>query len=140
MAAKYETKQRTTLLAFFAAHPDEAIPVSTITDTLSSSGISQASVYRNLALLESEGMIQRVAKEGTREAYFRYLKAEGCKQHLHLSCTKCGKTFHLDLPSTENLIASVQNDANFEVDSSSTILYGICSSCKKRVYLPKSEN
>ena len=131
MAAKYETKQRSILLAFFAAHPDESIPVSSITAALSSSGISQASVYRNLSLLENDGIIQRVAKEGFREASFRYLKAEGCRKHLHLSCTKCGRTFHLDLPSTENLIASVKNDARFEIDSSSTVLYGICSYCRK---------
>ena len=130
MAGKYDTKPRQLLQAFFAAHPDEAIPVSTIAAWLSSYGISQSSVYRNLSVMENEGTIRKVAKEGFREAAYRYLKAQRCGHMLHLSCIKCGKTYHLDLPSSENLISSVQNDAQFEIDSSSTVLYGICANCK----------
>lgn len=130
MAIKYETKQRHLLMAFFASHPDEAIPVSAIASALAESGVSRASIYRNLSILESEGIVRKVAKEGFREASYRYLNAARCRQHLHLACTKCGKTYHLDLPATERLINSVQNDAQFEIDSSSTVLYGICSSCK----------
>ncbi len=130
MAAKYETKQRHLLMAFFASHPDEAVPVSIIASTLADAGVSKASIYRNLSILENEGVIRKEAKGGFREASYRYLKAARCRQHLHLACTKCGKTFHLDLPATERLINSVQNDAQFEIDSTSTVLYGICSSCK----------
>ncbi len=130
MATKYKTKQRHLLMAFFASHPDEAIPVSAIISSLAGSGVSKASVYRNLSFLENDGMIQKVAKEGFREASYRYLKAARCRQHLHLVCTKCGKTYHMDLPASERLISSVQNDAQFEIDSSSTVLYGICATCK----------
>lgn len=130
MAVKYETKQRYLLMAFFASHPDEAVPVSTIASTLADAGVSKASIYRNLSFLEKEGVIRKEAKEGFRGASYRYLKAARCREHMHLACIKCGKTFHLDPPATEELINSVKNVAQFDIDSTSTVLYGICSSCK----------
>lgn len=129
MATKYETKARKLLQAYFASHPDTSIPISQIINDLALYRISKASVYRNLSLLEQDGTLQKVAKEGSREGAYRYLKAGRCKEHLHLSCIRCGKTIHLDLPTTTSLITIIQNESSFHVDCTSSVIYGLCSSC-----------
>ena len=39
--------------------------------------------------------MRRSAKSGSHEAFYQYLDAKGCKGALHMSCVKCGKTFHM---------------------------------------------
>ncbi|MBQ2580718.1 MAG: hypothetical protein II574_03720, partial [Ruminococcus sp.] len=75
--------------------------------------------------------LQRVTKGGSRRVYYRYKAADHCKEHIHLSCSKCGKTFHMDLPATNSLIDNVKKDSDFEIDRTETVLYGVCGSCKK---------
>ena len=39
--------------------------------------------------------MRRSAKIGSHKAFYQYLDAKGCKGALHMSCVKCGKTFHM---------------------------------------------
>ena len=128
----YATKQRKLLMAFLEEHPDELFSVKEIATALAHEGISQSAVYRNVADMEEEGKLQRVTKDGTRTIYYRYADDEECKKHLHLSCYKCGKTYHMEEPVTDELIRAVARNSDFEVDSQSTVLYGVCRSCKTR--------
>ena len=127
----YTTKQRTVLLDFLQSHGDEVFSADQIAESLNGENISISAIYRNLSALESEGKLQRVTKGGSRRVYFRYKAADHCKEHIHLSCSKCGKTFHMDLPATNSLIDNVKKDSDFEIDRTETVLYGVCGSCKK---------
>ena len=53
----------------------------------------------HIDLLETEEKVRRSSKSGTREVYYQYLDAESCKGALHMSCIKCGKTFHMIEPA-----------------------------------------
>jgi len=130
--AQYATKQRGALLAFLSDHADTPLTAKAIAEALSPEGVSLSAVYRNLAELEKEGRLQRITKDGSRQVYYRFTDAEGCRSHLHLSCFKCGKTFHMEAPVTEELLHTVAQGAHFDVDSSATILYGICEACQKQ--------
>ena len=127
----YTTKQRTLLLELLRSHADETLSAEEIAKMLGSEGVSISAIYRNLAALESEGKLQRVNKGGSRRVYYRYKAADHCKEHIHLSCSKCGKTFHMNLPATNSLIDNVKKDSDFEIDRTETVLYGVCGSCKK---------
>ena len=127
----YTTKQRTLLLDFLREHADETLSAEQIAKQLESESVSISAIYRNLSALESEGKLQRVTKGGSRRVYYRYKVADHCKEHIHLSCSKCGKTFHMDLPATNSLIDNVKKDSDFEIDRTETVLYGVCGSCKK---------
>ena len=129
---KYQTKQRKTLLEYLARHADETLSGKQIADALQDDNISLSAVYRNLAELEEEGKVHRISKEGSRKVYFRYEDAD-CKSHLHLSCRKCGKTYHLDAAETDCLISSVAQSSRFAVDTSDTVLYGVCADCQYRL-------
>ena len=127
----YQTKQRKALLGFLQAHADEALTADQIADALSAEGVSRSAVYRNLAALAAEGAVQRVSRSGTRRLFYRYTGAEACRAHLHLSCSSCGRTFHVDVPATNTIIERIRRDADFRIDSSSTVLYGVCADCRK---------
>lgn len=127
---QYSTRQRKALLAYLHAHPDESFSARQIADALESEGVSLSAVYRNLAALEAQGMIRRAAKDGGHEVFYRFTQADACKQHLHLSCSRCGKTFHMDVPATDTLVEQVAESADFQVDRSSTVLYGVCGDCR----------
>lgn len=127
----YSTKQRTVLLDFLKKHADEVFSADRIADDLKDEGISLSAIYRNLSALEAEGKVQRVTKGGSRKTFYRYKAADECKEHIHLSCSKCGKTYHMPLPATNTLIDNVKQNTDFEIDRTETVLYGVCGECKK---------
>lgn len=126
---QYSTRQRKALLQYLHAHPDEDFSARQIADALEPEDVSLSAVYRNLAALETQGMIRRAPKDGGHEVFYRFTQADACKQHLHLSCSQCGRTFHMDVPATDSLVEQVEETAGFQVDRSSTVLYGVCGAC-----------
>ena len=128
---KYETNQRKQLLAFLREHADETFSAAQLAVRMAGEGISRSAVYRNLADLEADGLIRRVAQSGSKRSCYRYLGAAECKDHLHLSCSRCGAIYHMDHPATHSLIDSVMQDSDFAVDSGATVLYGVCARCRK---------
>lgn len=128
--AKYVTRQRRAMQQFLAAHPDEMLSARQIAQKLDGGPISVSAVYRNLSEMEQEGVIRRVSRTGSREAFFQYLEAEPCRGCLHLSCKKCGKTYHMGETGAEELIRAVTRNEHFALDKSETVLYGICGACQ----------
>ena len=127
---KYETRQRKVLLSLLCNNADRPLALCDIKKMLDGDSISQSAIYRNLSELEKEGKIQRLTIGGNKKVYYRYTEAKGCERHIHLSCSKCGKTFHMDIPSTNNLVNDVLSKSDFTVDRANTVLYGVCSNCR----------
>ena len=130
--SKYMTKQRKALLAFLSAHADVELTAKQMEQALSEQGISISAVYRNLAELEKEGKVRRSSKSGSREVYYLYTDGSECRDCLHLSCEKCGKTYHMSMEGAKTLIDALAQSDEFTVDKSNTVLYGVCKSCKKK--------
>lgn len=128
MMSKYMTRQRKALLGFLGAHTDELLSAREIADALD---ISLSAVYRNLAALENEGVLRRGGVNGVREATYQYIGAETCRDCLHLSCTKCGRTFHMSASGAERLQRDALRSDEFRIDRSETVLYGVCRECRK---------
>ncbi len=129
--AKYMTKQRKLLLDYLSEHADETLPTSHLVTGLSEKGISASAIYRNLADLEQDGKVKRSTKPGSQELYYRYVGAESCRDHLHLSCLRCGKTVHMEESETEDLARRLAANRGFALDRGDTVLYGICADCQK---------
>ncbi|HCA04631.1 MAG TPA: hypothetical protein DEO32_01905 [Ruminococcaceae bacterium] len=128
---KYMTKQRKTLLSFLSAHADEELSARQIAETLNDESISISAVYRNLAALEQEGKIRRCSKSGSREVFYQYTDCTSCKDCLHLSCEKCGKTYHMNTPDAERLVRALAQNDEFSIDKTATVLYGVCRDCRE---------
>lgn len=128
---KYMTKQRKVLLNYFSRHAHEALSAKEIAEALGDEQISASAVYRNLAALEEDGLLKRVSKPGSHEAFFQYTNISGCYEKLHLSCKRCGKMFHMNSSGAELLIRTIAEKEGFSIDRSDTVLYGLCESCQR---------
>ncbi len=126
----YNTKQRKILLNFLKSHSDELFSANQILEFYGDEKISLSAIYRNLAEIETLGEIKRVNKNSSREAFYQYINADICKGKIHLFCTKCEKSTHLDIKRAESFSEDIFAEQNFQVDKQNTIIYGICKDCR----------
>jgi Fur family ferric uptake transcriptional regulator len=96
-------------------------------------GWSQSSLYRNLGVLESCGVVIRLpSNDGV--ARFEVTE-ELSRHHHHLVCTGCGRLDDVDLPAAvEATLHAVTVEAGgslgYEVDEHRLELIGRCSDCR----------
>ena len=128
----YNTEQRNFLLNFLRQNPDKMFSAKQIEAALSDKRISRSAVYRNIAELENDGKIKRCTKAGCRESLYQYYDTQDCRNHIHLSCTKCGKIFHMENSVADNLINDVETTEGFEISKGETTLYGKCRDCSDK--------
>ena len=126
------TKQRKALLNYLSMHADERLSAKQLEDALKSEGISISAVYRNISELEREGKVRRVNNSGSREVFYQYTDGAHCKDSLHLSCEKCGKTYHMNSAVAQTLIENLAQSDEFTIDKANTVLYGVCGDCRKK--------
>jgi len=126
--SKYMTKQRKLLTDYLSLHADESISAGQIADALSDQ-ISKSAVYRNLSAMEAEGKVRRIVSGSSREIFYQYADAHACEGCLHLSCTKCGKTMHMQKQIADRLVDSVALNDKFSIDKGETVIYGVCAEC-----------
>jgi len=125
---EYLTEQRKRLVSFFQENYDRQLTVEEIEQTID--GISVSAIYRNINHLVSEGAVRRFQQEGSRKFFYQYIGNGDCISHLHLKCDKCGNIFHMDTKAVEAIVKLVNENSNFYLDRSKTVLFGLCASCK----------
>jgi Fe2+ or Zn2+ uptake regulation protein len=97
--------------------------------------LPQSSVYRNLAELESAGLIRRVASEDGSARY--ELAEELTGHHHHLLCSRCGSVQDVGIPSKlerelDRTLDALAREARFATISHRLDLIGLCRSCADR--------
>lgn len=88
--------------------------------------ISMGTVYRNLNLLTSKGMIKRI------ESYKADCFDHRLDEHHHFKCKNCGTIFDVNVYQqdiTNNLI----KEGDFEIDCFHIAFYGMCTTCKNKI-------
>ena len=128
--SKYVTRQRKALLSWLRMRPDKLFTAQEIAEALGADSVSLSAVYRNLADLEAEGQVRRSARGGERDIRYQFMAAESCQGCLHLCCTRCGRTFHMDSGGVAALTEAVAKSDNFALDCAETVLYGVCGTCR----------
>ncbi len=122
----YSTGQKERILAFFSEHKEKVYSsedvIELVPDTV------QSTVYRILPRLAEEGMLVKVPSE--RGFLYRYSDPHNCPKHMHIACTCCGRTFHLDEKLSDEIRAEIEEATGFSV-LSSTLFRGICPECRK---------
>ncbi|MFP4235133.1 MAG: Fur family transcriptional regulator [Nitriliruptoraceae bacterium] len=93
---------------------------------------SQSSLYRNLAILEQCGAVERIASTDDVARY--ELTEELSEHHHHLVCALCGRIEDVVFPATvERALAAAAQEATeqrgFVVSSHRIELVGTCRSC-----------
>jgi Fe2+ or Zn2+ uptake regulation protein len=94
--------------------------------------LPQSSTYRNLAELETAGLIRRVASEDGSSRY--ELAEELTGHHHHLLCSSCGRVQDLHLPSglerrLEGTLDALARESRFASVRHRLDLIGLCRSC-----------
>lgn len=126
----YKTEQRNLLLSFLMENPDTMFSAKQIEAALANKNISRSAVYRNLAELENENKIRRCSVNGSREVLYQFFDIQSCRNHIHLSCKKCGKIFHMENQVADSFINEISESQGFNISKAETTLYGLCAQCK----------
>ena len=114
---------------YLSAHHDCNLTAEVIANDLKEYGVSRSAVYRNLNSLEEEGLIRRNKAVGSNAAVIMFTGADKCKDKIHISCIKCGKTCHLSSAAASGLVDTVSKTQGFTLDVGETVLYGVCGEC-----------
>ena len=94
--------------------------------------LTQSSVYRNLAILEEVGVVQKVASTDDRARY--ELSEDLMGHHHHLICVSCGRVDDFVVPpraerEIERILETAVGTAGFRPSGHRLDLVGTCISC-----------
>ena len=129
----YKTSQRKILHDFLEKHPHGYFTVKQLAEELCArdGNISTSAIYRNLSVLVEEGIVKKYMYKSEREAYYRFIDCEACRNAIHAVCTECGKTFHINNVVAENFQNQLESYDGFKINKHKTTIYGICKSCRE---------
>ena len=127
------TSQRRLIVTVLAA-ADRPLIIQQLIKRASSTKkvLAQSSLYRNLVVLESVGVVQRVFS--TDEVARYELNDEILGHHHHLVCSKCGEVLDVRIPeelelSLDAALLQIAKRSGFKLDQHRLDLIGRCSKC-----------
>ncbi len=130
--ADYRTKQRELIISYLKSCPLPHVTAGDIVLHLRSEGakIGLATVYRQLERMVEGGLVRKFILDGG--ACYQYVgESEGCREHFHLKCLRCGALLHVDCSYLGALAPHILEHHGFEVDNSRTVMYGLCRRCRE---------
>lgn len=86
--------------------------------------LSFDTIYRNLSLFESLGILESTELKGEKQYRFH---CPGLKHHHHIICTKCGKTRTIEVCPMNALMGSADD---FQIIDHKFEIYGVCKECE----------
>jgi Fur family transcriptional regulator, ferric uptake regulator len=89
-------------------------------------GLDLASVYRNLDILERNGLVHQIHPG---QGPGRYVSV-GAAEHEYLACERCGAIVELDPRELEDLRAEVEGRFGYEVSFRHVPMVGHCRECR----------
>ena len=92
--------------------------------------IGIATIYRNLHLLEEEGLLVRLSA-GTESAVRYQFMGESIPLHAHLICRSCGRILDQTIPLLSQLERELTATCGFAIADRQLTFYGTCKDCKK---------
>lgn len=96
---------------------------------LNGTPVGLATVYRNLAALAEDGVLDTVkSTDGTT----LYRECESSEHHHHLVCRSCGKTEEFHLKGLEETLNEMGRKMGFSALSHTVELTGLCSKCSAK--------
>jgi Fe2+ or Zn2+ uptake regulation protein len=87
-------------------------------------GVSLPTVYATLELLESLGMVRRVATERGAVVY-----DSRTDDHHHLACRRCGTMVDVEAPVVLPELMSAARATGFVPDHTDVVIRGLCADC-----------
>lgn len=123
----YNTRQKAEVADFFQVHSEECFTPDEVASALPC--IPLSTVYRTLSHLEAEGTLRRAGTAG-RAVLYQY-QGEGCPEHMHIRCSLCGRSAHLDSEANAEIWKAVERATGF-TPLNTTVFEGICPECRRK--------
>lgn len=128
----YNTKQKQTLIDFLKKNKNKHFSIKEISQYVTENRIGKSTIYRLIDKMTAEGSIRRFRGNDGKSVLYQYIgDSDECNGHFHLKCTSCGLLIHLDCKHITYLNEHINEHHQFTIDIGKTILYGLCSKCKK---------
>jgi Fur family peroxide stress response transcriptional regulator len=89
------------------------------------SGISLATLYRNLNQLSENGIIKKIDGLET-SSHFDH----NTHEHYHFICDECKRVFDVPVEVAPNIVSKTEETTGFDVKGYDVVLHGICKDCK----------
>ena len=125
----YKTKQREFLLQHFKRNIHRSYSAQELAQELKVDHISLSAIYRNLTSMCEEGLLCKVLKNNNTTAYYQFAHKDECLGIIHLKCTTCEETYHLDKKLSRLIMNMSSDQHSFTLDPASIFLYGSCKHC-----------
>lgn len=93
--------------------------------------ISIATIYRNLKLLEEQGVIKKLYMSDDAPLFYE-MNDQDEHTHHHLVCKKCGAIIDFDEDLLESVEKTIEEKNGFKVEDHRVVFYGICSKCQNK--------
>ena len=88
--------------------------------------LSMGTVYRNLAILQDQKLVQKLPFGSTHDRY------EATKMpHYHLVCEKCGCVQDFEMPMYSEINEQAQQMSSFNISSHRIEFFGLCEKCQE---------
>ncbi len=125
----YNTKQKECIISFFRTHSNCCYTADEVIDNVPEA--SKATIYRIISHLAEDGYLMKVQGMG-RSVCYQYCNPSTCPEHMHIICTKCEASFHLDSETSQRVRRAVSGACGFEI-LNETVLKGICPECRGKL-------
>ncbi len=129
--SRYQTEQRQKLLEVFKNSEHKSFSASDILKKCGNDDISISAIYRNLKIMESEGLICKVVDNKKSEALYHYVNPNSCVGIIHLKCEDCENTYHVNKHISNMIFELAKEDLRFTISDTSAFLYGKCDNCSQ---------
>ena len=97
--------------------------------------ISMGTVYRNLELLASDGVIQKIEISGTQRRF-----DGNASDHYHVRCLDCGRVADAHIKTPIPIQDVVKEVTDFEIVGHRLELIGLCQHCRSRDRGPRNKS
>lgn len=105
-------------------HPTAEMVYSKIKEKMPK--ISLGTVYRNLNILASEGLIKKIIIPDNSDRFDKTLD-----DHYHMYCQNCYNVVDISLDELNNINNIVSKKTGYKILSNNIIFYGLCHNCKR---------
>ena len=93
------------------------------------SAIDRVTVYRTLALLKRQGLVDELDLLHLR-GDGHYYERRPQRDHLHMACLRCGKIMEFESNLFDRLKGQVQRECQFHIVITRVEMGGYCSGCR----------
>jgi Fur family ferric uptake transcriptional regulator len=94
-------------------------------------GIDQVTIYRNLSVLKSLGVVDELDLLHLKGDE-HYYEARQMRAHSHVACLACGQVFEFYTPAMKKIDQELERECNFTVSFSRIEIGGYCAECRKK--------